>query len=55
MNYKKFLGILDQHQFKFDRREGSHRQYEGVHSGQTWLVTVAYHSETDEIKPGTLK
>jgi len=36
------------------RQESSHRRYRGVVEGQVRLVTVAYHSIHDEIKPDTL-
>jgi len=47
-----FIAILEQHQFKCVRQEGSHRQYRDPYGN---LVTVAYHNINVEISPKTLE
>jgi predicted RNA binding protein YcfA (HicA-like mRNA interferase family) len=61
MKFRDFIRILVRHGFELDRARGSHRVYRGSHRvykgrvrGRTRLVIVACHSETDDIKPGTL-
>jgi predicted RNA binding protein YcfA (HicA-like mRNA interferase family) len=49
VKYRDFIRILLDNGFQLDRQSGSHRQYEGLHGGRRWLVTVACHSEGDEI------
>jgi len=53
--FREFVAIIEAHGYKLDRQDGSHRQYIGVVSGRTRLVTVAFHNISDEIKMGTLK
>lgn len=52
--FREFIAIIESCHFKIDRQDGSHRQYIGVVSGQTRLVTVAYHNINDNILPDTL-
>jgi predicted RNA binding protein YcfA (HicA-like mRNA interferase family) len=52
--FREFIAIIESHYFKEVRQEGSHRRYQGIVGGQIRLVTVAFHSIGDEIKPGTL-
>jgi predicted RNA binding protein YcfA (HicA-like mRNA interferase family) len=54
MKFRDFIRILVRHGFELDRARGSHRVYKGRVRGRTRLVIVACHSETDDIKPGTL-
>jgi len=52
--FRDLVRILKDNNFVLDRQRGAHRQYEGIHSGKRWLVTVAYHRESDDIAPKTL-
>jgi predicted RNA binding protein YcfA (HicA-like mRNA interferase family) len=54
MKFRDFIRILVRHGFELDRARGSHRVYKGRVGGKTRLVVVACHSETADIKPGTL-
>ena len=54
MNFREFIKILEAHGFELKRTIGSHRRYEGAVNGRIQLVTVAYHSLGDEIRPKTL-
>jgi len=54
VKYREFIRILTDHDFEMVRQRGSHRQYEGHHSGKRWLVTVAYRSLNDDILPMNL-
>lgn len=54
MIYRHFVRLLIKHGFILDRQRGSHRIYKGIIDGQVRLVVVAYHRESEEIKPGTL-
>ena len=55
MKYREVLSILRENGFAFRRfGKGSHRIYEGHHSGKIWAVVLAYHREGDDVKPGTL-
>ncbi len=54
MKFRDFVGILLDNGFELDRQRGSHRTYKGVVGGKTRIVLLAYHSASDDIKPGTL-
>jgi predicted RNA binding protein YcfA (HicA-like mRNA interferase family) len=55
MKFRDFIRILRNHSFELDRQGGgSHRIYKGRIRGQTRLVVVACHRESDEVAPGTL-
>lgn len=54
MKFREFIRILEDHGFQLNRQRGSHRTYKGIVHGRTQIVTVACHSENDDIKPGTL-
>lgn len=54
MTFRRFIQIIVRNGFSLDRKRGSHRVYKGIVGGQTRLVVVAFHRESDEIKPGTL-
>ena len=55
MKFRAFIQILVRHGFELHRQRGSsHRVYKGRIGGTTRLVVVAFHSENDDIKPGTL-
>ena len=54
MKFREFIGILEAHGFELKRTVGSHRRYEGTVRGRIHLVTVAYHSPGDDIRPKTL-
>jgi predicted RNA binding protein YcfA (HicA-like mRNA interferase family) len=53
VKYRDLIAILEEHGFTLLRQKGSHRQYEGTHSGRRWLVTVAVHGMNDDILPQT--
>ncbi|HMA70752.1 MAG TPA: type II toxin-antitoxin system HicA family toxin [Xanthobacteraceae bacterium] len=54
--FLEFIKIIEAHGFKLDRqRSTSHRQYVGSVGGMRRIVTVAFHSPTESIRPGTLK
>ena len=54
MNYRSVVRVLVSNGFAFDRQRGSHRIYKGVVAGKVRVVVVAYHRESDEIRPGVL-
>jgi predicted RNA binding protein YcfA (HicA-like mRNA interferase family) len=55
MKFRHFIRILESHGFELARQsETSHRVYKGRIGDKPRLVVVACHSESDEIKPGTL-
>lgn len=54
MTFREFILILEDHEFRLIRQDGSHRQYEGFHDGQRRMVTVAFHRSGDVILPKTL-
>ena len=54
MKFRDFIRILRQHNFDLDRQEGSHRIYQGHVAGRIRIVTVACHSEGDDILKKTL-
>jgi len=54
VTFRQFIAVLEANGFTVVRQKGSHRQYEGFHSGRRWLVTVAPHSLSDDILPNTL-
>lgn len=54
MKFRDFIGILENHGFELARQRGSHRAYKGQVGGQTRVVVVACHRESDDIKAGTL-
>lgn len=53
MTFRRFIQIIVRNGFSLDRQRGSHRVYKGAVRGKVRLV-VAFHRESDEIKPGTL-
>ncbi|MGQ0675965.1 MAG: type II toxin-antitoxin system HicA family toxin [Rhodospirillales bacterium] len=55
MKFRDFLRILAAHGFAQARQRGSHRIYQGMVGGKTRVVVIAYHSEGDDIAPGTLQ
>lgn len=56
MKYRDVLAVLHKNGFAFERfGKGSHRIYEGYHSGQKWGVVLAYSREGEDVKPGTLR
>jgi predicted RNA binding protein YcfA (HicA-like mRNA interferase family) len=55
MKFRDFIRILVRHGFGLDRQSGtSHRVCKGRIGGSTRLVVVACHSESDDIKHGSL-
>ena len=53
MKVRDAIRILEEHGFHLKRTRGSHRQFEGVVSGQRRLVTVA-GKEGKDLAPDTL-
>lgn len=54
MKFRDFIRILEDHGFERARQRGSHQTYKGRVAGQTHVVVVAFHRESDDIRPGTL-
>ena len=54
MKFRDFITVLEDHEFELARQRGSHRTYKGRVAGQTRVVVVACHRESDDIRPGTL-
>ena len=54
MKFREVIRILLKNGFELERQRGSHRVYAGSVGGRTRLVVVACHSESDDIKAGTL-
>lgn len=54
MKFRAFIRILEAQGFALARQRGSHRMFEGVVNGQVRVVVVAYHRESDDIRPGLL-
>ena len=55
MTYRQVIRILDENGFYFERYgKGSHRVYEGHHSGKRWSVTLSFSQLGEDVKPGTL-
>jgi predicted RNA binding protein YcfA (HicA-like mRNA interferase family) len=54
LKYREIIAILRRNGFDQIRQQGSHRQYEGCHSGRRWMVTVAYRNLNDDIMPRNL-
>ena len=56
MKYREALDILVSNGFYFKREgKGSHRVYEGNHSGRTWTVILSYSQLGNDIRPNTLR
>jgi predicted RNA binding protein YcfA (HicA-like mRNA interferase family) len=54
MKFRDLIRILEERGFELARQRGSHRTYKGIVGGQVRVVVVAYHRESDDIRPGTL-
>ena len=55
MTYRQVIAILEANGFAFQRHgKGSHRVYQGCHSGRRWSVILSFAHLGDDIKPGTL-
>jgi predicted RNA binding protein YcfA (HicA-like mRNA interferase family) len=54
MKFRDLIRILEDHGFELARQRGSHRTYKGQVSGELRVVVIAYHRESDDIRPGTL-
>ena len=54
MKFRDFIRILVRHGFELARQRGSHRTYKGRVGGETRVVVVACHRESDDIKQRTL-
>lgn len=54
MKFRDVVSILLAYDFACIRQQGSHRLFQGWVGGKRRLVTVAPHSDGDEVKKGTL-
>ena len=55
MTYRQVITILEENGFCFERYgKGSHRVYQGYHSGKRWGVILAFGQPGEDVKPGTL-
>ena len=54
MKFKEVIAILEDNGFTCVRQKGSHRLYQGFVEGRRQAVTIACHSESDEVKKGIL-
>ena len=54
MKYREVLDVLGRNGFELIRQRGSHRRFRGTVGGQTRLVTIAFHSQNEEVLPATL-
>lgn len=54
MKYRDVIRVLTNHGFRPVRQKGSHRQYEGLVDGRRHMVTIACHSENDDVLPNVL-
>ena len=55
MKFRQVIGILNQYNITFLRNgKGSHKIYEGTHSGRTWVVVLSYDQLGDDVPKGTL-
>jgi predicted RNA binding protein YcfA (HicA-like mRNA interferase family) len=55
LTYREFIEILSRHGFTLHRHDGgSHQRWRAEKDGRPILVTVAAHSMSDTIPPGTL-
>lgn len=55
MKYRDAIRLLTQNGYVLVRQKGSHRQYEGWVDDERHLVTIACHSENEDILPHTLQ
>jgi predicted RNA binding protein YcfA (HicA-like mRNA interferase family) len=54
VNYRRVLKILHDHGFALARTKGSHRTFKARINGVTRIVSVAYHRESEDVRPKTL-
>ena len=55
MKFRDVVRIIEANGFVLSRHHGtSHRQYRGTIGGQVRYVTIACHSQGDDVKPKTL-
>ncbi len=52
IKFREVIKLLEEDGWYQIRQKGSHRQFK--HSSKGGLVTVAYHSLSDTVAPGTL-
>ncbi len=52
IKFREVIKLLEEDGWYQIRQKGSHRQFK--HSSKSGLVTVAYHSLSDTVAPGTL-
>ena len=53
MKVRQVVAVLESNGFSFDRKNGSHGQFEGMVDGKRRLVTVS-GKDGDEVAKGTL-
>jgi predicted RNA binding protein YcfA (HicA-like mRNA interferase family) len=55
MKYRDVIRLILAHGFTLKRHKGSsHRAYEGFIDGRRRVVTIACHSESDDVLPNVL-
>ena len=55
MTYRQVVTVLEENGFYFEcYGKGSHRVYQGQHSGRRWSVILAFSQPGEDVKPGTL-
>ena len=55
MKYREVLRILRDNGFSYKRDgKGKHTIWEGKHSGKTYVVTLSYDQEGNDVPKGTL-
>ena len=55
MKYRDVLRILRDNGFSYKRDgKGDHKIWAGEHSGKTWVVTLSYNNEGNDVPKGTL-
>jgi predicted RNA binding protein YcfA (HicA-like mRNA interferase family) len=55
LKYRTIIQVLTSHGFVLIRQKGSHRQFEGFIAGKRHVVTIACHSENEDVLPNTLQ
>ena len=55
VKFRQVIEILNEYNITFLRNgKGSHKIYEGTHSGRTWVVVLSYDQLGDDVPKGTL-
>jgi predicted RNA binding protein YcfA (HicA-like mRNA interferase family) len=54
MKYRDVERLLVNSGFELIRQQGSHRHFQGFIAGRRRIVTLAFHSRNDDVRPKTL-